>query len=246
MNWIFLTAVFISFALTLGALWAGWTHFIAPSATLTATLTALFKDEIATVWRKPKLDLKVRLRVPDCVLMPTLVRYQLDSEELEWRGNMYFFRLWIKNTGNRPAERVQVYVQSISYEIDGERSAVSDFIPMNLRWANSIEPNKPTIFETLNPSMGKHCDFGSVSPTTNPTQSPRDGMSPGQSTFNLWTEVFPSNRGHELRPGKYLLELQVAASNVEPCTFVLSLDWSGLFEELPQTMYSRSIKLRLI
>lgn len=246
MNWICLIAVFISFVLTLSAVWAGWTHFIAPSATLTATLTALFKDEIGTVWRKPRLDLKVRLNVPDCVLMPTLVNFQRGSEVLEWRGNIYFFRLWVENTGNRPAERVQVYVQSISYEIGERKSTVSDFIPMNLRWANSIEPNRPTIFETLNPSMGKHCDFGSVSPTTNPAESPRDGMSPGQSTFNLWTEVFPNNQGHQLRPGKYLIELRVAASNVAPRTFLLRLDWSGSFEEIPETMYSRSIKLDLV
>lgn len=71
---------------------------------------------------------------------------------------------------------------------------------MNLRWSHSPQ-DKPTLFETLNPHMGKHCDLGSVSPTTNGTEKPLVGMKGGESTFNLATEVFSNNNCHRLKPG---------------------------------------------
>lgn len=112
---------------------------------------------------------------------------------------------------------------------------------MNLRWADS-PAGKPLVFETLNPYMGKHCDFGTVSPPTNPTERAREGMNQGESTFNLQTEVFSNLEGHRLRPWKYKIELLVAASNAKPKAFTVSLNWSGRYDDEPARMFSESVR----
>jgi hypothetical protein len=161
-----------------------------------------------------------------------------------WRGKCYYFRLWVENRGHL-AERIQVYVNSVSHQMgDGRCEIVPEFIPMNLRWADSPE-SKPLIFETLNPYMGKHCDFGTVSPTTNPTETIREGINQGESTFNLQTEVFSNNEVHRLKPGKYNIELLVAASNAKPKTFTVNLEWNGRFEETTARMFVESVKVKI-
>ncbi len=109
-----------------------------------------------------------------------------------WQGYCYFLRLWVENKGYF-AERVQVYVKSVSYQMgDGLSKIVEEFIPMNLRWADSPDPSRPIIFESINPSMGRYCDFATVSDPTNTTERIREGMANGESTFNLQTQVTPN------------------------------------------------------
>lgn len=248
MNWVFGISIATSFLAALVLLINSQFQSAAIASTLTAILAALFKEEVAKLWRKPKIRLRIQLEPPDCVLMPSEVLY-VDNEGKErvWQGSIYFFRLRVENVGNSVAERVQVFVNSVKYKRgDSKLEPVADFVPMNLRWANSPDPSNPILFETLNPKMGKHCDFGSVSPVSNPTQLPRPGMDPNLTTFNLWVEVFPNNRGHCLPPSTYVIELLVAGSNVQPHTVLLDLEWNGRFREPESVMYSESVKLRLI
>lgn len=111
---------------------------------------------------------------------------------------------------------------------------------MNLRWANSPS-DKPILFETLNPKMGRHCDLGSVSDPSNASEQPLPGMKAGESSFNLATEVFPNCNCHRLMAGKYRIELLVAAQNAKPQLFNVDLDWNGTFEVSPERMFSNSI-----
>jgi hypothetical protein len=131
-----------------------------------------------------------------------------------------------------------------SYYYHGLLGEVREFIPMNLRWSHS-PADKPIIFETLNPHMGKHCDLGSVSPSTNRSEKPLVGMKGGESTFNLATEVFPNNNCHRLKPGKYRLEILVAAQNARPKLFWIDLDWNGIFEESEECMFTNSLGITI-
>lgn len=222
--------------------------FVAPVATFTAAAVALFKEDIVKIWRRPALRIRMLLKPPDCVLTPTTIRRDLaNGTTLEiWKGKCYYFRLWIENRGSYLAERVQVYVKSVSHQMgDGRCEIVSEFIPMNLRWADSPEPGRTLIFETLNPNMGKHCDFGTVLPPNTRLEKIREGMKEGESTLNLQTEVFPSNEGHRLRPGKYKIELLVAASNAKPKAFTVNLDWNGHYEETTERMFVDSLKVEI-
>jgi hypothetical protein len=115
---------------------------------------------------------------------------------------------------------------------------------MNLRWAHS-PANSPSIFETINPHMGKHCDPGSVSPTSNGSEKPLAGMREGESTFNLAAQVFPNNNCHKLKPGKYRLEILVAAQNARPERFHVDLDWNGIFEESEERMLTNSVGITI-
>jgi len=228
-----------------------WLPFVAAIATLTAALVALFKEDIVKTWRRPNLTMRIMLASPDCVRMPVVVRYRNAAPvatyvpEGQWEGQCYFFRLWIENKGHL-GERVQVYVQSVSRQMgDGRSELVPEFIPMNLRWADSPDPDKPLIFESINPAMGRYCDFASVSEPTNPTEPLREGMAQGESTFNLQTQVTPNTQGNRLKPGNYTIRLLVAASNAKPKAFTVALEWRGRYIEETARMFGEAVKLTI-
>lgn len=225
---------------------ANWVSFVAAGATLIAALVALFKEDVVRLWRRPNLSLRMTLAAPDCVQMPVVVRYSVPVVEdlQQWTGNCYFFRLWVLNAGHL-GERVQVYVNSITRQMgDGRDELLTDFIPMNLRWADSPAGN-PIIFETINPKMGRYCDFAAVSEPSNPTERPREGMADGESTLNLQTQVTPNTQGNRLRPGIYRIHLLIAASNAKPKAFTVALDWSGRYMADTARMFGESVKIRI-
>lgn len=220
---------------------------LAPIATFAATLVALFKEDWVKGWRRPKLGPSLLLRPPYTHSVRSVVAWQEpgDPEVKRWEGEIYYFRFWIENAGSWLAERVQVYVRSISNRLGDNRiEEMREWIPMNLRWSHSPF-DKPIMFETLNPHMGKYCDLGSVSPTSNGSDKPLPGMKAGESTFNLATEVFPNNNCHRLKPGKYRIEILVAAQNVLPKRFHIDLDWNGIFEESSERMFTNSIAISI-
>jgi hypothetical protein len=235
---------FIAFLSAL-AKWVG--DHLAAVATFAAAIVALFKEDVVKRWRRPKLSLRLLLKPPDTHSVPTVVvwRGPEDPEVKRWEGDVYYFRFWVENAGPWPAERVQVYIRLISNRLgDNRLEEVRGFIPMNLRWSHS-PMDKPIVFETLNPHMGKNCDLGSVSPTSNGSEKPLPGMKTGESTFNLATEVLLNNGCHRLKPGKYRLEILVAAQNARPKLFWVDLDWSGIFEESEERMFSSSVGISI-
>ena len=91
---------------------------------------------------------------------------------------------------------------------------------MNLRWTHS-RTNLPEIFADINPSMGRHCDLGSVSDPGNPTMPPLRGLDTGQVSLNLALEVFPNTQSHRLLPGCYQLEMRIVAANARPVVKII-------------------------
>jgi hypothetical protein len=227
-----------------------WVPFVAAAATLLAALVALFKEDVVKMWRRPDLRIRMSLSPPDCARMPVIVNYMGANlngppSPKTWQGYCYFFRLWVENKGDF-AERVQVYVKPVSYQMgDGRSESVPEFIPMNLSWADSPDPGKPIIFESINPSMGRYCDFAAVSEPANPTETIREGMTAGESTLNLQTQVSPSTQGNRLKPGSYRIEILVAASNAKPKPFAIDLEWKGRYIDEPLRMFGESIRIRI-
>jgi hypothetical protein len=139
-----------------------------------------------------------------------------------------------------------VYVKSISYQVgDTRRKVVDEFIPMNLRWADSPDPTKPIIFESINPAMGRYCDFATVFDPTNHFEKIREGMKEGESTFNLQTQVPPSTQCNRLKPNNYRIEILVAASNAKPKAFIIDLEWKGRYIEDPARMFGEGVKIKI-
>lgn len=212
------------------AQWAGAT------ATFCAVLAALFKDEIVRRWRRPVLKATIALHAPDCNKTPFFVtRGTVEHGTLYQKVftfDCFYFRLWIENTGNLRAERVQVYVAKLlKKNADGVFREVRTFTPMNLRWAHG-DPNRPEIFADINPLMGKHCDLGRiVDPIGDCDRLPN--VPKEKTILHLDLEIEPGSGGHLLPPANYQLHLRIGAANVAPAekTIEIALEGSWFADE---------------
>src|SRR5258708_7694222 len=120
---------FLAFLSDLGK---GVADHLAPIATFTAALVALFKEDFVKRWRHPKLTLRMRLGPPDSGAVPTVFEWtEHPSPALRrWEGRVWYFRFWIENAGSWPAERVEVNLRSISNRLgDGRLAEIRTFIP---------------------------------------------------------------------------------------------------------------------
>jgi hypothetical protein len=156
----------------------------------------------------------------------------------------YYFRLWIENNGNQRAERVQVYaVRLLKRHADGVFRQAESFLPMNLRWAHSLDQGKPEIFADINPKMGKHCDLGRI---VNP-KAPIDrlaGVPADKTILHLDTEVEPATRSHLLPPGAYQLDLRIAAANAAPVEKRFEVNIQGNWYPDQAKMFTDGIGIR--
>jgi hypothetical protein len=96
--------------------WDNVAQWVAAFVMSLVALVALFKEEIVKCWRRPILDLSLRVTPPDCY--KTQLRYSRPGTEDnvqipgfgKWHvANCYYFRLWGDNYGKTRAERVQVF-----------------------------------------------------------------------------------------------------------------------------------------
>jgi hypothetical protein len=189
--------------------------------TFLAVLVALFKEELVPLWRKPTLVARIRLAAPDCH------KTELVSSaggQVLWRAGCYYLRLWVENTGNERAEKVQVFASKLSRrQADATFKVEHSFLPMNLRWAhNQLGVGGPEIFaDGISPQMGKHCDLGHiVDPQFREVHA-------NKTVLVLDLEVAPNTRSHLLAPGTYRLDLKLAAANCTPVTKTIEITHTG-------------------
>lgn len=120
------------------------TDWLTAIGTVGAVTVALFKDEILRRFRRPKLSVRITPEAPDCLLSPSTVGRE---GRVLWSGNIYWLRLWIENVGTVRAEQVQVFASKLfKRNANREFTPVSEFTPMNLRWANARDWKNPEIF----------------------------------------------------------------------------------------------------
>lgn len=196
-----------------------------PFAALIGVMAALLKEELTRLWRHPRLIARVGVTSPFCVKTPLYVVSENRAHEFE----CYYYRIWIENSGNQRAERVQVYAAELYRQsVSGAYVLVQSFLPLNLKWANSID-GKPVVYQDLSPGIGRHCDIGHVnSPEyTLRTGDHRVGVPFATVLLRLDTEVDPATRSSALMPGNYRLKLRIAAANVKPSEMLLELRHSG-------------------
>jgi hypothetical protein len=236
-------------------------------ATFTAAFVALFKEEIVKLWRRPKLIGSITLHAPDCEKTeiqvtagqnPQMVFTGTNNEGVVaftgslipnaeiWRGHAFFFRLWIENQGQQRADEVQVFAKHLKLKhADGIFRTVETFMPMNLRWTHN-PAHRPAIFADINPFMGRHCDLGSISDPSNPTQPLLLGLDKEQVSLDLALEVFPYTQSHRLIPGCYQLELRIAAANAKPIVKVIEITFTGRWYSDVSDMFKSGIGIREI
>jgi hypothetical protein len=230
--------------------------------TLLAIIVALFKEELIQLWRRPELIGRVALQAPDCEKMDIQVMASQNPQLLIsgtnvegqvsvtgsivpnaslWRGEAYYFRIWIENRGRQRADDVQVFAAHLRFKhADGIFRSVETFLPMNLRWSHS-RTSLPDIFADINPLMGKHCDLGFISDPENPTLPALPLLDRGQVTFDLALEALSNTQSHRLLPGTYQLELRIAAANAKPVARQIQLTFSGRWYSDIKDMFKTGI-----
>ncbi len=112
---------------------------------------------------------------------------------------------------------------------------------MNLRWANAAQ-----IFADINPSMGKHCDLGTISDPSNKTLIALPGLDPGNVSLDLALEVLPNSQSHRLTPGCYRLELRIGGANVDPIPKIVEVTFSGRWYPNVSEMFTNGIGIKQI
>jgi len=215
---------------------AGWAGAV---ATFLAVLVALFKEEIQALWRRPSLAASIRLSTPDCHKTEMTVTNTLTGQVLDsWP--CYYFRVWVENSGNLRAEQVQMFLSRLLRKhADGSFKEEKQFLPMNLRWANSHE-----IFaEGISPKMGKHCDLGHIVHPSKATQAGNTlpNVPADKVIMSLDLEVKPNTKSHLLAPGTYRLELRLAAANSTPVVLILELTLTGGWYDDESRMFADGI-----
>ncbi|MBI5622187.1 MAG: hypothetical protein HY924_00265 [Elusimicrobia bacterium] len=211
--------------------------WIGSIATLAAVIIALFLQEIRSFWDKPKLDATIRLQPPDC--HKTTLR-RLDGSDETFPA--YYMRIWVSNSGSQMAEKAQVFFAGLTrQQDDGSYRAVETFLPMNLLWAHAR-----CVYMDIAPDMGKHCDLGHIDiPSAHAGPADRLYGKPQAHLF-LDLEVLANQGGFIIPPGKYRLEIKVAANNATPVTRTFEMDLTGSWHDTESDMFSKGIHLRAI
>ena len=214
-------------------------QWVAAGVTFAAVLVALFKDEFLRRWRRPELQVSIKLQPPDCHKM-TITRM---PDGL--RADCYYLRLWIKNTGKTRAEQVQVFADKLLREsADGSFRDVHTFLPMNLQWAHGHE-----IFAIgISPQMGKHCDLGRI---INPALRKQFGddlqdLPDTQPILGLDLEFKASTMGYLVRPGKYQLQLKIAGSNANVVRKTIEITLKESWFDAEARMYTEGLGIKIL
>lgn len=230
---------------------ANWVTAIATLLAVAAALViALYQEDWRERWRRKNLhpDLVVRAFAgpPDCVQIPH-VEYQLVAgQPTSKRGTSYYLRMLVKNTGTVTARNVEVYAKALRQERNGNWEPVEDFPPMNLVWSNSPpEPHRDRTYLPFLPAgSSRHCDVAHmIDPQRRQLfeSEAKPDLPPPSLTFDVVRG--PLHFGHIVGPGKYRLDIEVAAENFDALTRVVEVWFDGTW--MPQASQMFGYHLRI-
>ncbi len=211
---------------------------------LIAILGPILVDRIRSCFYKPELCIEVGEMNPYCTRMPIVMAIR--GEQKTAYG--YQLRFKVKNTGNRPAEEVEVYAAKLYRVGEEERPHASPFLPMNLKWSDYGQP----FVSRISPKMSRLCDLGQIVRRSVFPYSPvifewwqEEAYDP-EAVLILSTMVPPSNLSHIIPPGIFRLELQVAAANCRPVTKTLEIDFMDAWSDNVYTMLKENLNVRVV
>jgi hypothetical protein len=207
-----------------------WATLLGAIATFIAAGVALFKESILRRFNRPVLVPTLETREPFCVTaFSTVYNRQLDGSpgEIRWQGFIHYVRISVKNVGNRRAEMVEVFL--VDAEIvhkDGSRRKIEGFEAGNLKWSG--EPHGIT--HSLNPSMARYCDLGSIADPSCTTLQPYEDIPAGTATIDLSYAI--SGDRHRLRsPNKHELTVILSAANTDPVKYKVTVEFDGTWDQ---------------
>jgi hypothetical protein len=209
-------------------------QWFAGIGTLVLAVVALFQQWLQRLLFHPHLLLKARLDSPDA----ELTKWFDNEKKLIPDGEVYYFRLAVRNVGYAAAHDVQVYLARIERKEGDEFKKVKSFTPLNLKWTHLGRPTRPVLLADMPPV---YCDLGHV---TNPKgrnhpelREDLEGVPPDEAILALDLEVRPATKAHLLCPGTYRFILVLAAANCKPRYYALNLVLFGSWSLDSKTMF---------
>jgi hypothetical protein len=162
----------------------------------------------------------------------------------------YWLRLWISNSGHERAKDVQVFASKLFRKGLNDRFVLEpNFLPMNLRWANSRNPQIPVILADISGQpVGRHCDLCSISDPKNPYDLKGSVLESftGTCVGTLWVEVFPASDSHRLTQGDYFLEVILSAANADSKTIWVRIKITGNWSADPDVMFKEHLCVEIV
>jgi hypothetical protein len=196
--------------------------------TIATVIVALFKDPILAWKRRPRLDVTCAKEIPWTVKTPITVWQGRRAGGGIWKGDCYFVRAKVENTGQTRAEKVQVSASKLAKRgADNEFADMPMILPLNMKWSNSPPDGVVAILDGISSRMSVFCDIVSVCDPANPYQRRPAGTPANVTVGQLQTEVEPFIDSHLLAPGTYRLTLRIAAANVEPIDRTIEFTHTG-------------------
>src|SRR5271168_4953053 len=136
------------FSIVLLPKWISNPSWWSAAGTIFAVTIALFGDTFWTWWRRPKLNLSIRMRRPDCN------KTFLSNSRGVVVADCYYFRVLVANGGKRRAHDVELHAERLEQRVNGKYEEVTSFPPMRLLWSHVLTP-----VEDISPGVRKHCDL---------------------------------------------------------------------------------------
>jgi hypothetical protein len=209
------------------AQWAG------AAATFSAVFVALFKDSLLAWKHKPRLDVTCTKQIPWTVKTPITVWQGPRAGGGAWRGNCYFVRVKVENTGRSRAEKVQVGALTLARRsADNRFVEIPTSLPFNMKWSNSPPGGAVTVLDGISPKMTAFCDIIGLCDPDNPYQRRPTGTASTALVAQLQLEFDIAEEWHLLIPGAaYRLSLRISAGNADPVDKVIEFTQSGTWVE---------------
>ena len=133
---------------------AAWTAIGTVGAVIAALAIAIWADYLRALYRRPILALRMKPALPDC--LKTEIGAKLPDDTQIPAGHSYFCRLRVENRGRAEAQDVEIQLVRLWQEgAEGKLVEVTEFIPLNLKWAYIGRITLPK----LQPGLSRHCDL---------------------------------------------------------------------------------------
>jgi hypothetical protein len=193
-----------------------------------AVCVALFREQI--------IGLLLPIRIEVSPARPVMIAWAFtDSKDKRRKIDAKHYRLDVTCLERGPAKHVEVLVTQVGR--NGVR--LDHWSPMALGWADDVTQGKEPFRKVLSKGTTRICDFLMMLKPGEDTRYFYDELKKGvdhlsgfrfdeKACVKIMTAVDPNGMPNVLEPGMYHLELEVAASNVEPkshCFEVIITQW---------------------
>jgi len=212
---------------------------------LVAVFVAVFQDAMRAWIMRPKLDVSIDVKPPDCFKVPCRGP---SGQGQELVADSYQLSLRVVNNGGQRAELVEVLASKLErQQPDDSFKEVDSFFPTNLVWAGP----KGVPFPAISPDMPKRWNLlHIIDPQKRhvwPTEDRQwSDVLPAKTILSFDVDLKPNTRSYLLPPGRYRLLVAVAAANAKPVWKTVEISLTGDWYDDEQTMFSKGVSVRIL